>query len=189
MTAHPHPPIPSGAIGSQPSDHDLAEALATGTVLLELPYRGHRTQVVATPYGAFGRRDRLGCFLEIAAQTMHQWTPFPNPEAATAWCRNTAAASLYGMTPARVDQNFAVWHGNGWSVEIDLRRQRYIIAVGLHPGTTYEVLAARETPDEPLAAAEARGWAWLIDKMPEPLTHWPTSMVDEYCRRGLLAAE
>ncbi|MEV7775460.1 hypothetical protein [Kitasatospora sp. NPDC086791] len=186
MTAPAHPSISNG---SQPSDHELAVALTAGTVLLELPYRSHRTQVIATRCGVFGRRDVLGCFLEIGPQTMHQWMPLPSPEAAIAWCRNTAAASLYGITPARIDQNFAVWHGNGWSAEVDLYRQRYVIAVGLHPGTTYEVLEARETPDEPRAVTEARGWAWLADKMPEPLTHWPATMVDEFARRGLLAAE
>ncbi|MFB7673143.1 hypothetical protein ACFC26_17215 [Kitasatospora purpeofusca] len=187
MTGFPHPPFPGTATGQRPSESELANALAAGTVLLELPYRGHRYQAVATDFGAFGRRDVFGCLLEIGPQTMHQWTQFPSPEAATAWCRNTAAAALFNIGPSHVDRYFAVWHGHGWSVEIDQRRQRYTVAIGPHPGATYEVLEARGSADEPLAQTEARGWAWLIDKMPVPISNWPTAMADEYQRRVSLA--
>ncbi len=178
---------PGSATDLRPSDHALAKALAAGPVLLQLPYRGHSAQIVATEFGVFGRRDIFGCYPEVQPQSLGQWTRFPGPDAAAAWCRNTVAAMLHNISPARVDRDFAVWHGSGWSVEIDLRRQRYTIAVGLNPGVTFEVLEARESADEPQAAVEARGWAWLIERMPESPHHWPTGMADEYCRRVLLA--
>ncbi|WP_033818563.1 hypothetical protein [Kitasatospora sp. MBT63] len=188
MNALPHPPQQQGdSPDGQPSDRELAAALAAGTVLLELPYRGHCVQAVSTDFGVFGRRDVFGCLGEIAPHTMNQWTRFPDQQAATAWCRNVLAESLYRVGPAGVGRHFAVWQGTGWAAEIDLDRQRYTFATGTPPAAAYDVLDAREDADEPLTAVEARGWAWLLDRMPDPVSQWPRSMTDEYLRRVLMA--
>ncbi|WP_030273016.1 hypothetical protein [Streptomyces sp. NRRL B-24484] len=182
-----HPETAISSFNPRPSDSALAEALAAGTVLLELRYRGNRHQIVATNYGVFGRHDVLGCYLDIRPQTLNQWTRFPGPTTAAAWCRDTAASMLRNSSQTGVDRDFAVWHGNGWSVEIDLHRQQYTIAVGMSPGVAYEVLEARADQKEAAADVEARGWAWLLARMPEAPDRWPGSMADEYCRRVLLA--
>ncbi|MFJ1757279.1 hypothetical protein [Kitasatospora sp. NPDC088134] len=174
------------AAGRPVSVHDLAEALAAGTVVLDLPYRGHRVQAVVTGFGAFARRDVFGCFAPISPDTLGGWWAFADVESATAWCCNSLAGSLYRISPAGVGRQFAVWHGSGWSVEIDLGRQRYTIATGASPAATFEVLEAREGADEPLGLVEARGWAWLLGRMPIPAPDWPRSMIDEYLSRVLL---
>ncbi|MFJ5926537.1 hypothetical protein ACIQF6_28440 [Kitasatospora sp. NPDC092948] len=187
MPALPHGLPHTDAVGRPVPVHDLAEALATGTVILDLPYRGHRVQAVTTRFGAFARRDVFGCFAKISPDTLGEWRSFTTEEAATAWCCNSLAGSLYRTSPAGVDRQFAVWHGSRWSVEIDAHRQRYTLATGTSPNATYDVLDAREDPDERLAAVEARGWAWILERMPIPVPHWPRTMADEYLRRVLLA--
>ncbi len=170
-----------------PSDRELADALAAGTVLLELPYRGHRAQIVATAHGVFGRRDVFGCFVEIGVHNLRQWTRLDSPEAGVAWCHSALAEILYRTTPAGVSRHHAVWHGDGWSAEIDLDRQRYTVATGKSPTATYNLLEARESADEPLAVVEARGWAWLLQQVPISVPDWPRTMAEEYLRRVLLA--
>ncbi|MFI9332948.1 hypothetical protein ACIGZJ_36110 [Kitasatospora sp. NPDC052868] len=177
----------------------LAEAINAVAPVYELPYRGELIQVAQTTAGSFGRTSVLGTFPDdwlveqeirtygVLRETWFgdqasRWVEFPNPATAAAWARTTVVHWLEDHSGDRVDQHFAVWRGQGWTVEIDRYRQRYTVAVGMAPGVSVDVFdaAADALPGERQEVTTARAWDRLLSLMPVGPTDWPWSMADEY---------
>ncbi len=164
-------------------DKEMARAIAEGTVLAELPYRGETTQVLSTRLGVVGRVSVLGILREPwHGEQASRWTPFGSVEAARAWQQGLVAELLRGEVYRYNGRHFTSWAGTGWAVEIDHFRQRYTAVVGLAPGVTAECFTARLHPEESMWPAEERGWAWLAKVLPVGPEQWPYDMAGAYAR-------
>ncbi|MFJ5122357.1 hypothetical protein [Kitasatospora sp. NPDC088548] len=131
----------------------------------------------------FGRASVFGVLRETRFGSTSQWTAFPNLQTGLAWSQSTVARWLR-KNEAGADRYFAVWHGRTWwSVQIDRRRQRYTVVVGLAPGVLvkcYDSRADMPCEHEPRALTEARGWARVVELLPVGREDWPWGMVSEY---------